>query len=180
MPLIEVHEGDVFELEGVDALVVPANKQLTLGWGTHVAEAVARRAGPAVEREARAAHPRGIALGDAILTGPGDLTGFRHLIHAAVLDKYDFNPLFLLRLRERTSPATLTAATRNALSLAAGAGLRSLAFTPMGAGIGGMDDAKCARLMLAEVRTADLDRIVFACKKPKTAAAFRSAAEDGA
>ena len=57
--------GDALEVEGHPALVVPANRQLTLGWGSHLAELVAHRAGPDPEREALAAHPDGVALGEA-------------------------------------------------------------------------------------------------------------------
>ncbi len=173
--------GDALEIRGVPGLVVPANRQLTLGWGTHVAEAVARRAGPEPERQALAAHPEGIALGEAVTTPAGLLPGFTHLIHAAVLDKYDFNPLFLLRLRERTSGETLARATRAALDRAEEAGLSGLVFTPMGAGIGGMRDARCAEIMVREARRFARERpggplaeVVFACAKERTAEAFRA------
>jgi O-acetyl-ADP-ribose deacetylase (regulator of RNase III) len=166
---------DATAVTGVPALVVPANKQLTLGWGSHVAEKVRKLAGPEVEREALARHPRGLALGGAVLTSAGRMKNFTHLIHAAVLDKYDLNPLFLLRLRERTSESTLRAATRNSLELARKEGLAGLVFTPMGAGIGGMKDDKCARIMTETIRAAApaID-VVIACLREKTACAFRA------
>lgn len=173
----EVVTADATALEGIEALVIPANRQLTLDWGSHVAEAVRAKAGPEPEREALARHPQGVALGEAVLTGAGRLTNFRRLIHAAVLDKYDFNPLFLLRLRCRTSPETLRAATRAALAEAVQGGVASLVFTPMGAGIGGMSDARCAEVMGAELRAhpagGPVRRIVVACRKPKSARAFQ-------
>lgn len=172
---IVVVVGDATVVEGADALVVPANRQLTLGWGTHVAERVRALAGPEPEREALAQRPGGIALGEAVTTGAGAMKNFRRLIHAAVLDKYDFNPLFLLRLRCRTSPETLRAATRSALAAAASAGLESLVFTPMGAGIGGMSDERCAEVMLPELRAHPKGRAVVACFKEKSARAFREA-----
>lgn len=176
---VEVAQGDATEIRGVPALVVPANKQLTLSWGSHLAEKVRALAGPAAEQEALAAKPDGLELGEAVLTSAGAMEGFSHLVHAAVLDKYDFNPLFLLRLRERTSERTLRGATRASLDLAVGAGLSGLVFTPMGAGIGGMSMAKCARIMLEEIRAfpGGLERVVIACLKERAAEVFRREAE---
>ena len=180
---LEVVVGDATEVEGAEALVLPANKQLTLGWGSHLAEKVMKLAGREVEAEALASHPEGIELGQAILTGAGGLAPrFRHLIHAAVLDKYDFNPLFLLRLRERTSEATLRGACADSLRLAHEAGLASVVLTAMGAGIGGMRLAKCARILVEEVRAfaaaqpeSALERVIFACYRERQARVFRTA-----
>jgi O-acetyl-ADP-ribose deacetylase (regulator of RNase III) len=172
---IDIFTGDALAVTGVPALVVPANKQLTLSWGSHVAAAVRKRAGREVEAEALAAHPGGIALGEAVLTRAGKLATFTHLIHAAVLDAYDWSPLFLLRLKERTSRATLAAATRASLEVARRAGLTGLVLTPMGAGIGGMKDAVCARIMIDEIQARPIERVVIACWKERTSAAFRAA-----
>jgi O-acetyl-ADP-ribose deacetylase (regulator of RNase III) len=112
------------------------------------------------------------------------MTNFTHLIHAAVLDKYDFNPLFLLRLKERTSRETLARAVTASLEAAAAAGLRGLVFTPMGAGIGGMRDERCAEVMLEEFARfsgrgtpTPVEEVVVACIKNPTADAFRGAKE---
>lgn len=173
---IRIESGDATRVSGVDALVIPANKQLTLGWGSHVAEAVQKLAGPDVETELLAAHPGGISLGEAVASGPGRMTNFRALIHAAVLDKYDFNPLFLLRLKERTSRETLDRATRAALAAASARGLRAVAFTPMGAGIGGMRDGVCAEVMVRAIRDTDLPLdVVIVCTKARTREAFEHA-----
>lgn len=166
---LSLFEGSLLDLPGVDAIVVPANRQLTLGWGSHLAEAVLERAGRKVEEEAlawAAAHGaeagRGIALGEAALSSGGRLA-FRNLVHAAVLDKYDFNPLFLLRLRQRTSDATLVAAVHSSVARAREAGLGSLGFSLMGAGIGGMPAKKCARLLVQTLRAeTGLERAVIA------------------
>lgn len=182
MPLeIRVERGDATALRGQPALVVPANKQLTLGWGSHLAEKVLKLAGPQVEAEALEQRPEGVRLGDAVLTSAGALSGFTHLIHAAVLDKYDFNPLFLLRLRERTSESTLRAAVANSLRLADQAGLSGLVLTPMGAGIGGMKLAKCARILVDELRRFEalappaLGSVVLAAFKARDAETLRRA-----
>ena len=177
MTSIEVVAADAFEVQA-DALVNPANRQPDFSWGSHVTEGIRRRAGAVVRDERRAFGT--IELGEAVTTSGGELP-FRYLIHAAVLDKYDFNPLFLLRLRQRTSDDTLRRATRNALVEARRLGVDSVAFTPMGAGIGGMPMAKCARIMIDEVRRhledADQEsprRIVFAVKIGKNRAVFET------
>jgi O-acetyl-ADP-ribose deacetylase (regulator of RNase III) len=181
---LRIEVGDATAIRGVPALVVPANKQLVLGWGSHVAERVLKLAGRDVEAEALAKHPKGIALGEAVVTSAGRMANFTHLIHAAVLDKYDFNPLFLLRLKERTSRETLARAVTASLQAAAAAGLRGLVFTPMGAGIGGMRDARCAEVMLEAFDRfgkrpgpSPVEEVVVACMKNPTADAFRGAKE---
>lgn len=181
---IRIEQGDATAVRGVPALVVPANKQLTLGWGSHLAEKVQKLAGPQAEAEALAQRPDGVALGEAVLTSAGALEGFSHLIHAAVLDKYDFNPLFLLRLRERTSEATLRAAVANSLRLAEHEELSGLVLTPMGAGIGGMRMRKCARILAEELRRFEalrpthLKEVVLSASKPRDADALGRAVRE--
>lgn len=176
---LEVFRGSLLDVPGVEALVVPANRQLTLGWGSHVAEDVARRAGAGVEAEALrwaeehlgAKAGEGIALGEASVSSGGRLP-CRHLIHAAVLDKYDFNPLFLLRLRQRTSDETLRKATQASLARVKELGLRSLAFSLMGAGIGGMPAGKCAAILVGEIARAQApgpERVVVAAMTERDA-----------
>ncbi len=173
---IDIVQANALTIEGCDALVVPTNKQLTLGWGSHVAEAVLAQAGRSVEQQALAQAPGGVKLGEVVLTEAGSMRNYKRLLHAATLDKWSMNPLFLLKLWERTSADTLVRATSNALQLAERAGLRSLVFTPMGAGIGGMRDKKCARLMLDAIRSpaSSVQRVVIACPKTRTANVFRS------
>ncbi len=172
--MLEAVQGSLLDLEGIEALVIPANRQLTLGWGTHVAEQVLRRGGREIEEEALRLRPRGIALGEAVVTGPGRLP-FRLLIHAAVLDKYDFNPLFLLKIRQRTSDETLARACRASLEACRAQGLASVAFSPMGAGVGGMPIGKCARIMVAAALETPVGRVVFAALKEAEVEAFRRA-----
>ncbi|MDQ7823734.1 MAG: macro domain-containing protein [Candidatus Eremiobacteraeota bacterium] len=179
---VSVFQGSALEVKGMAALVIPANRQLSLGWGSHLSELVRKEAGSAIEREALEAHPGGIALGEAVLTGAGSLRNFTHIIHAAVLDKYDFNPLFLLRLKERTSRDVLARAVHSSLEAAAKAGIGSLVFTPMGAGIGGMADGACAVVMRDAIRAFDqstpespVRNLVIACLGEKTAGVFRKA-----
>jgi O-acetyl-ADP-ribose deacetylase (regulator of RNase III) len=143
-----------------------------------VAEAIAKLSGPAVEAEALrwaeqhlGARPGfGISLGEASVSS-GGLLGCRFLIHAAVLDKYDFNPLFLLRLRQRTSDETLRKAVRSSLARAMELEIRSMAFSLMGAGIGGMPATKCATILIEEISRSEAPaRVVIAVLEEKEAA----------
>lgn len=144
----QLRQGSLLEQTDLDTIVIPANKQLTLGWGSHLAEAVLKLGGPELEQEAlragEQAYPEGCPLGGAVITGGGELP-FQHIIHAAVLDKYDNNPLFLLKLRQRTSDDTLLKAVQSSLRLASESGTRALglSLSLMGAGIGGMKIDKC-------------------------------------
>jgi O-acetyl-ADP-ribose deacetylase (regulator of RNase III) len=177
---IEITVGDATEIDGAAALVIPSNKQLSLGWGSHVAEKVLNRAGREVEREALDGHPRGIEMGEALITSAGAMNNFTHLIHAAVLDKYDLNPLFLFRLKMRTSPECLAKALRSSLQVATLSGLTSLVLTPMGAGIGGMKDGLCASIMLRELvdygksSSCGVEKVIIACFEKSTARHFEN------
>jgi O-acetyl-ADP-ribose deacetylase len=167
---IEVMLGDIFDA-GVDAIVNPANRQPSLRFGSHINERIRKNAGPDVVRERREKGP--IALGEAVYTTAGRLP-FRYIIHAAVLDLYDLNPLFLLRLRRRTTDDVLHRATARALLLAAGLQVRSVAFSPMGAGVAGMPMRTCAQIMLDETMRfavshcgVTLERVVFVVQTPR-------------
>jgi O-acetyl-ADP-ribose deacetylase (regulator of RNase III) len=179
---IKIMAADATKINEARALVIPANRQLALGWGSHVAEKVRSLAGKEVEIEALAQHPEGIEMGEAIVTTAGAMENFSHLIHAAVLDKYDFNPLFLLRLKMRTSPECLARAVRSSLQVASLSGLPSLVFTPMGSGIGGMPDMLCASIMLREILDFEkggctVEKVIVACYKKNTAEVFENALE---
>lgn len=181
-PRVEIVEGDATRIRGLPALVVPANKQLTLGWGSHLAEEIQRKAGSGVEEEALAAHPEGVELGEAVVTSAGEMEGYEHLIHAAILDKWDLNPLFLFRLKERTSRETLARAVRASLVRAEESALAGMVLTPMGAGIGGMRDEVCAKVILDTIEAftrenpdCGIRRLVIACLGKRTARIFRHA-----
>lgn len=177
---LRVFHGAIFAVPDTDALVVPANKQLDLRWGTHIAETVWKHGGPKIEAEAREDAARrygsqdgGIALGEAVVTW-GGLLPVPWLIHAAILDKYDWNPLFLLRLRQRTSSDTLRKAVTAALAIADEVGARTIALSPMGAGIGAMPIDRCARIIREQVEAytrsvpqGSLQRVVIASPRAR-------------
>lgn len=178
---VRIIHGDALQVRGFSGLVIPANRQLTLGWGSHLAEKVKKSGGVGIEEEALSKWPGGISCGEAVITGAGRLEGYTHIIHAAVLDKYDMNPLFLLRLKMRTTPECLTSAVRSSLEAASKAGLKGVVFTPMGAGTGGMPDRICASLTLKEIveysaggRETSVDAVAVACYEKKTAEIFEN------
>jgi len=176
---ITIIHGDALLVKGYGGLVIAANRQLSLGWGSHVAEKVKKLGGAAIEEEALSRWPGGITCGEAVVTGAGNLENYSRVIHAAVLDKYDFNPLFLLRLKMRTTPECLASAVQASLETASAEGLEGIVFTPMGAGIGGMPDRLCASIMINEINRYSLScgqttlkSVAISCCAKKTARIF--------
>jgi len=161
---VEIHRGDIFDARA-DALIVPANSQPDLGWGSHISERVAKMADASVIKQRQALGT--IELGSAGLTG-GAGTPFKHLIHAAVLDKCNFNPLFLLRLRQRTSDETLERAVSSSIDVLKAHSIESAAISAMGAGIGGMSYRKCLSIIIPRIAEVQI-RFVFAAYKPRHA-----------
>ncbi len=135
MGRIRVVEGDICQ-EEVDAIVNAANTDLKLGAG--VAGAIRESGGPAIQEECDRLAP--VALGDAVLTGAGELPA-RHVLHAASLE-----------LGGQTTEETLRASTRRCLELACERELRSVAFPAIGTGVGGFSVQRCAEIMLEEAR----------------------------
>jgi O-acetyl-ADP-ribose deacetylase (regulator of RNase III) len=164
MPAIEVIQADVTTLE-VDAVANAANTELRHGGG--VAAAIARAAGPELERESRERAP--IGLGEAIETTAGEMPA-RFVVHAATME-----------LGGPTSAEIIERATRSTLERAEELGCRSLALVAFGTGVGGfpLDDA--ARIMVGAVRErpggGSLERVVFAVHGDEAERAFRAAAE---
>lgn len=159
---LEVLQVDVTTLE-VDAIANAANTHLLHGGG--VAAAIARAAGPGLERESREKAP--IALGGAVATTAGDLPS-RWVIHAATM----VDP------GGTTSAAVIGEATRSTLACAEELGARSLALVAFGTGVGGFPLDEAASIMVGEVRsfeTRSLERIVFAVHGDAAERAFSAA-----
>jgi O-acetyl-ADP-ribose deacetylase (regulator of RNase III) len=144
---IEIVNADIFSVK-VEAIVNPANKQASLWFGSHINDRIRKTAGKSVIKERK--EKGDINLGDAVFTSGGNLP-VKYIIHAAILDMFDFNPLFLLKLKQRTKDEVLKNATINSLKIADKLKIASLAFSPMGAGIGAMKMEKCAKIMLLEM-----------------------------
>lgn len=144
---VEFAKGDITEAD-VDAVVNAANTQLQLGAG--VAGAIRRKGGPTIQEECDRIGP--IELGEAAITGGGRLRA-RFVIHAAGM-----------HLGGGVSASSCEAAARNSLRRAEEKKLRSIAFPAIGTGVGGLDMARCAEIMLRVVREhkpVSLERAVF-------------------
>ena len=161
---LEVQQADVTKLD-VDAIANAANTRLLHGGG--VAGAIARAAGPELERESRERAP--IGLGEAVETTAGDMPS-RWVIHAATM----VNPA------ERSSAEVIEKATRSTLAKAEELGARSLALVAFGTGVGGFPLDEAARIMVGVAREHEarsLERIVFAVHGDEAERAFRAAVE---
>src|SRR5688572_13192984 len=110
MAELVVEQTDITKLQ-VDAIANAANSQLRHGGG--VAAAIARAAGPALERESRERAP--VPLGEAAETTAGDMPA-RWVIHAATMEQPG----------GRTSADVVERATRSVLVRAEELGARSL------------------------------------------------------
>ena len=143
---VEFRRGDITQAD-VDAVVNAANTDLLLGAG--VAGAIRRAGGPSIQEECNRIGP--ISLGEAAITGGGDLKA-RYVIHAAGM-----------HLGGGVSAESCRNATRNSLLRAREKKLKSIAFPAIGTGVGGLDMAECARVMLQAVRdnSEGLERVVF-------------------
>ncbi len=146
---IEVYHGDIIQLE-LDALVNAANNRLWMGGG--VAGALKRAGGEEIEAEAVKKGP--IPIGEALVTGAGELKA-KYIIHAAVMGQ-DL----------KTDTEKIRQATRNSLLRGDELGIKSIAFPALGTGVGGFRLDECARLMISQVRQYSarkigLERVVF-------------------
>jgi O-acetyl-ADP-ribose deacetylase (regulator of RNase III) len=159
--MIEVLEVDITTLD-VDAIANAANAQLLHGGG--VAGAIARAAGPELERESRAKAP--VKVGDAVATTGGDLPA-RWVIHAATMATPGGT----------TDADVVRRCTAATLWKAEELGARSLALVAFGTGVGGFPVAQAAEIEVDEVRRhldsgSKLQRVVFAVRGAEARAAF--------
>jgi len=161
--IIEVVDVDVTTL-AVDAIANAANTQLLHGGG--VAAAIARAAGPALERESRERAP--VTLGEAVATTGGDLPA-RYVIHAATME-----------LGGPTSADVIRRSTAATLWKADELGCASLALVAFGAGVGRFPLDEVAAIEVEEARRhvesgSRLERIVFAVRGDAARRAFLAA-----
>ena len=167
MPSVEVLDTDVTTLD-VDAIANAANTRLLHGGG--VAAAIARAAGPELERESRERAP--IGLGEAVETTGGELPA-RWVIHAATME-----------LGGPTSADIIRRATTATLERADALGARSLALVAFGTGVGGFPLEQAAQIEVDEVRRhlatgSRLERVVFAVRGEPARRAFEAALGSG-
>ncbi|MBN2582010.1 MAG: macro domain-containing protein [Planctomycetes bacterium] len=160
---IKLKLGDITEI-GCDAIVNAANNDLQLGGG--VAGAIRRKGGPSIQEECHHLGP--IAVGDAAITGGGDLRA-RYVIHAASM-----------QLGARTTESHLRSSVERSLQLADQHKLRSIAFPAVGAGIAGFPLGRCAEVMMEAVgRHLDggsgLEQVIFVLFDQRAYDAFEAA-----
>jgi O-acetyl-ADP-ribose deacetylase (regulator of RNase III) len=122
---VQVVEGNLLD-QDVEVIVNAWNRNVFPWWlllPQGVSGEIKRRGGTAPFRELRSAGL--LALGDAVMTGPGKLP-FRAIIHVAGIG-----------LLWRASRRSVELSVRNAVALAARQHFRTVAFPLIGAGTGG-------------------------------------------
>lgn len=163
---VEVRECDITTLD-VDAIANAANTHLLHGGG--VAGAIARAAGPDLERESRERAP--IPLGEAVATTGGALPA-RWVIHAATMEPGG-----------PTSEDAIAGATAATLRVAEELGCRSVALPAFGTGVGGFPIDRAAATMMREIRAhlaagSSLGHVVVAVRGQHARLAFELVEDD--
>ncbi|MGE5663772.1 MAG: O-acetyl-ADP-ribose deacetylase [Deltaproteobacteria bacterium] len=169
---IELVLGDITR-EEVDAIVNAANSSLLGGGG--VDGAIHRAGGPAILSECRAIRERqgGCPAGEAVITTGGRLRA-RHVIHTV-------GPVW--RGGADGEPGLLASCYENSLRLAAGIGLRTIAFPSISTGVYGYPVGKAAPVALGAVAAflesgeGAPDRVRFVLFDERTYEAYRAALE---
>lgn len=131
---LSIEAGDISQAR-VRAVVNAANTELWMGSG--VAGAIKKRGGDIIEKEALAQAP--IRPGGAVLTTGGNLYA-DYVIHVATMEPGG-----------AASEKAVRAGTMGALALCRDNNIDSMAFPALGAGVGGLRLADCARAMLTVV-----------------------------
>ena len=155
--MLAVASGDITAV-AVDAIVNAANSGLLGGGG--VDGAIHRAGGPSILAECRElVAARGPCRpGDAVVTGAGDLPA-RWVIHTV-------GPIWGPSAAAEHD-ATLAAAYRRSLELAAELGARTVALPNISTGIYGFPKDRAADVAIGAVREAvaalDFDQIIFVC-----------------
>jgi O-acetyl-ADP-ribose deacetylase len=132
---VVIELGDI-AMSTCEAVVNAANSELWMGSG--VAGALRKAGGATIEQEAVRQGP--IAVGEAVITGAGQLPSL-HVIHAAAMGP-----------GRRANAESVAAATRATYALAVEHNIDTLAIPALGTGVGGLSLESCAQEMLAATR----------------------------
>jgi O-acetyl-ADP-ribose deacetylase len=167
---IEAVTGDI-TTQRVDAIVNAANSALLGGGG--VDGAIHAAAGPGLLEECRrlraTTHKDGLAVGDAVATGAGDLP-VRWVIHTVGPNRH----------RGQTDPALLASCFTRSLAVAREVGARSVAFPAVSAGVYGWAADQVAAVAVDAVRQdvaahGDIDLVRFVLFSTRLLEAFEEA-----
>jgi O-acetyl-ADP-ribose deacetylase (regulator of RNase III) len=145
MAVVKVVSGDLLD-QDVEVIVNAWNRNIIPWWlllPQGVSGALKRRAGREPFWEIGRTGP--LPLGQARLTGAGRLP------HKGIIHVAGINMLW------RASPASIRDAARNALALASAHGFVSIAFPVIGAGSGGMGEARALELLVAALEEAPFE-----------------------
>ena len=160
--MISVIQGDITTL-AVDAIVNAANETLLGGGG--VDGAIHRAAGPELLAACRALH--GCPTGAARIT-PGFALPAEWVIHTV-------GPVW--RGGEKDEPERLRSCYRESLALAAGHGVRRIAFPAISTGVYGYPKAQAAAIAIAEMRVREdqFEEIICCCFSDNDVLIYRRA-----
>jgi O-acetyl-ADP-ribose deacetylase len=164
IPKIEVKKGSITTLQ-VNAIVNPANSFGYMGGG--VAEAIKKVGGQSIEDEAVEQAP--VQVGDAIITGGGDLV-CEKVIHAPTMH----NPA------EKTDTHKVSWAVTAALELADAKEMRTVGLPGMGTGVGGVKKDEAAKVMVDTIKKMkfhSVEKIVLIDVDDEMVEAFQEALE---
>jgi len=158
--VIEVIKGDITSIS-CDAVVNPANSYGYMGGG--VAGAIKRVGGSVIEREAVSKAP--IEVGKAVATTAGSLP-CRNVIHAPTMKR----PAMGIGV------GNVKLATQAALKLAENLGLRSVALSGMGTGVGGVPPIEAAKAMVEIVKSFEdkFEKIILVDRNDEMVDCFNS------
>jgi O-acetyl-ADP-ribose deacetylase (regulator of RNase III) len=159
---IVAQQGDITQVKA-DAVVNAANSLGEMGGG--VAGALLRAGGSEIEKEAMSHAP--IPVGEAVFTTAGKLP-YKGVIHAPTMEKP----------AQRTTIENVRKATQAALICADSYGVKVLALPGLGTGVGGVDPASAAEIIVETLRnydTASVRKVILLDQDPAMVAAFREA-----
>ncbi|MGD8426740.1 MAG: macro domain-containing protein [Balneolaceae bacterium] len=134
---IELKRGDIANQQDIAAIVNAANAELRIGGG--VAGAIHRAAGPGLEEETRSMAP--IKPGEAVISGGHKLPN-DHVIHC-------LGPVYG---RDEPEDELLARCYKNALHLAEGYGIPTVAFPSISTGAFGYPMEEAARVAFKTIK----------------------------